>query len=133
MPYSDEENRNLEIVKTMAENGIRGRWDIVRPLVADDIVLHVPETLPWGGDQHGWQGYQDALLTMGKFFSELDFSQFSFSPIEDKVIIRTHLKGRVAATAKPVSMPLLEVWRVRNGKVCDIVAYFFDTKTLVDP
>jgi hypothetical protein len=30
-------------------------------------------------------------------------------------------------------MPLLEVWTVRDGKVCDIRAFFYDTKTLVDP
>ena len=133
MSFSDTETRNLEVVRTMAANGIRGQWDVVRPLVADDIVLHVPASLPWGGDRHGWEGYQEALLTMGKFFQELAFGPFSFSPVDDKVIIRTDLKGRVAATGKPVAMPLLEVWQVSDGKVCDIVAYFFDTKALVDP
>lgn len=132
MTMTDVQDRNLEIVKTMAANGIAGRWDIVRPLVADDIVLHVPETLPWGGERHGWQGYQDALLIMGQFFSELDVGPFSFDPIDDKVIITTFIKGRVAATGKAVSMPLLEVWQVRDERVCDITAFFFDTKALLD-
>ena len=126
------QERNLEAVMTMAANGIHGRWDIVRPFVADDIVLHVPETLPWGGESHGWEGYQQALITMGKFFSEMDVEDVTFTPMEDTVIIRLIIKGRVAATGKTFAMPLLEVWRVRDEKVFDITAFFFDTKTLCD-
>ena len=133
MQETELHKRNLEVVTTMAANGIRGRWDVVRPLVAEDIVLRVPETLPWGGVRRGWEGYQGALLTMGAFFSEFDVGPFSFDPFADKVLIQTEIRGRVAATGKAVAMPLLEVWRVRDGQVCEITAYFFDTKTLVDP
>jgi uncharacterized protein len=133
MDIAELHRRNLDVVTTMAANGIRGQWDVVRPLVADDIVLRVPESLPWGGVSHGWEGYQGALLTMGAFFSEFDVGPFSFDPFEDKVLIQTEIRGRVAATQKAVTMPLLEVWQVRDGKVCAIVAYFFDTKALVDP
>jgi ketosteroid isomerase-like protein len=125
--------RNLDVVTTVAANGIRGRWDLVRPLVADDIVLRIPETLPWGGERRGWDGYQDALLIMGKFFSEFDVGPSSFDPFADKVLIQTEIRGRVATTGKAIRMPLLEVWQVRERKVCQIVAYFFDTKTLVEP
>jgi ketosteroid isomerase-like protein len=133
MEIADLHKRNLEVVTTMAANGIRGRWDVVRPLVADDIVLRVPETLPWGGVRRGWDGYQGALLTMGSFFSEFDVGPFSFDPFADKVLIQTEIRGRVASTGKAVAMPLLEVWQVRDGQVCEIIAYFYDTKTLVDP
>lgn len=132
MTDKETQDRNLVAVMTMAENGIHGRWDIVRPLVADDIVLRVPESLPWGGESHGWEGYQQALITMGEFFSEVDVEDVSFTPVGDNVIIRMIIKGRVAATGKAFSMPLLEVWQVRDEQVCDITAFFFDTKRLCD-
>ena len=125
--------RNLAAVQTMAANGILGNWDVVRPFVADDIVLRVPETLPWGGERHGWAGYQQALTIMTGFFADIAVSEVSFTPVEDTVIIRMIISARVVPTGKPIAMPLLEVWRVRDGKVCDITAFFFDTKTLVDP
>ena len=125
--------RNLEVVMTMAENGIKGRWDIVRPFVADDIVLRVPETLPWGGERHGWEGYQEALVIMGGFFAEFDAADTTFTPVDDTIVIRMTISGRVAGTGKAFSMPLLEVWQLRDEQVCDITAFFFDTKALVDP
>jgi ketosteroid isomerase-like protein len=132
LSLSEVQLRNLEAVKTMATNGILGNWDIVRPFVADDIVLHVPTCLPWGGESHGWEGYQGALLTMGSFFSELEMGPISFSPVDDKVIVTLDLKGTVAKTGKRFAMPLLEVWRVKEERVFDIVAYFFDTAALVE-
>jgi len=126
------QDRNLQAVMTMAANGILGNWDIVRPYVADDIVLHVPQSLPWGGDSHGWEGYQQALITMGKFFAVMDVEDVTFTPIDDSVIIRLTIKGSIAATGKAFAMPLLEVWRVKDEKVFDITAYFFDTKALCD-
>jgi ketosteroid isomerase-like protein len=131
MTDAKTQQRNLEIVMTMAENGIKGRWDIVRQFVADDIVLRVPESLPWGGERHGWDGYQSALTIMGGFFAELDYSDTTFTPVDDSIVIRMNIFGRVAETGKAFSMPLLEVWQLRDGQVCDITAFFFDTKALV--
>jgi ketosteroid isomerase-like protein len=133
MTDTQTQQRNLEIVMTMAENGIKGRWDIVRPFVADDIVLRVPESLPWGGERRGWDGYQQALGIMVGFFSEFDVADTTFTPVDDTIVIRMHISGRVAATGKAFSMPLLEVWQVRDGLVCDITAFFFDTKALAGP
>ncbi|MCB2075848.1 MAG: nuclear transport factor 2 family protein [Novosphingobium sp.] len=133
MTDAKTQRRNLEVVMTMAENGIKGRWDIVRTYVADDIVLRVPESLPWGGERRGWDGYQQALLIMGEFFAEFDTADATFTPVDDTIVIRMNISGRVAATGKAVSMPLLEVWQLRDEQVCDITAFFFDTKALVDP
>ena len=132
MTDKSAQDRNLEAVMTMAANGILGNWDIVRPFVADDIVLHVPQSLPWGGDSHGWEGYQQALITMGQFFAVMEVEDVTFTPEDDSVIIRLIVKGQVAATGKTFAMPLLEVWRVKDTKVFDITAFFFDTKELCD-
>jgi ketosteroid isomerase-like protein len=126
------QRRNLEVVQTMAANGILGNWDVVRPFVADDIVLRVPESLPWGGERRGWAGYQEALIIMTAFFADIAVSDVSFTPVDDTVIIRMVISARVVPTGKAIAMPLLEVWQVRGGKVCDITAFFFDTKALID-
>jgi ketosteroid isomerase-like protein len=133
MSARTRQSENVEIVQIMAANGLPGNWDVVRPFVADDIVLHVAPTLPWGGDSHGWEGYRHVLTTMKDFFAELGVGDIHFDPIDDRVVITTHIHGRVAKTGKAVSMPLVEVWRLRDGRVCEITAFFFDTKTLVDP
>jgi len=124
--------RNLQIVKTMTENGILGRWDIVKPLVADDLVMYVPEGLPYGGTYRGWQGYLDIFAAMGKFWSEFSVGPSQFSTYENKVAVISHLKAKVARTGNTISMPLAEVWEIRDGKVSVVTPFYFDTKLISD-
>jgi uncharacterized protein len=124
--------KNLQIVKTMTDNGILGRWDIVKPLVADDLVMHVPEGIPYGGVYHGWQGYLNIFAAMGKFWSELKVGPSSFATYDNKVAVISHLNGRIARSNKEVSMPLAEVWEIRDGRICAITAFYFDTKLLTE-
>jgi uncharacterized protein len=128
----DDGQTNLHIVKTMTENGILGRWDIVKPLIADDLVLHVPEGIPYGGIYRGWQGYLNIFAAMGKFWSELKIGPSQFTTYENKVAVISHLNGRIARTGKDVSMPLAEVWEIRDAKICAITAFYFDTKLISD-
>lgn len=108
MVMTDWQARNIEIVQTMAANGLPGNWDVVRPLVADDIVLRVPQSLPWGGTRRGWDGYKSALTIMREFFVEIAVGVTTFDPVDDKIVITTEIIGRVAPTGKSVRMPLLE-------------------------
>lgn len=126
------DNNALQIVKTMLDNGIVGNWDIVRPLVADDLVIFLPIGLPYGGTYRGWQGYRDVFAAMGEFWGDITFGPSEFFPAHNKVTIVSYLKGRVAKTGKSTSMPLAEVWEVRDGKVSRITAFYFDTKTIAD-
>jgi len=63
----DVQAENLRIVKVMAENGLLGRWDIVRQYVSDDLVMHVPPGLPFGRDYCGWDGYLQVFKELGAF------------------------------------------------------------------
>jgi uncharacterized protein len=129
---SNIESDNIEIVKTMAKNGILGRWDIVRQYVSDDLVMHVPPGLPYGGDYHGWEGYQRCFKEMGTFFKDLKGGEAEFASVGDKVIVVTNMSGRIAKNGKPLSFALTTVWKVKDGKVADIVPFYYDTKAISD-
>lgn len=129
---SNIESDNIEIVKTMAKNGILGRWDIVRQYVSDDLVMHVPPGLPYGGDYHGWEGYQRCFKEMGKFFTELKGGEAELASVGNKVIVVTTMSGRIAKNGKPISFALATIWKLKDGKVFDIVPFYYDTKTISD-
>jgi ketosteroid isomerase-like protein len=125
-------NDNVQIVRTMLDNGLAGRWDVVRPYVSDNLVLRVPKGLPFGGDLHGWDGYMQALKNLSGFFSDIKIGKTDLVPYGDKVIVVSSLTGRIAKNGNPVSFPLTEIWEVKDGKVVDILAFFYDTKTICD-
>lgn len=130
---SNEEARqkNVEIVETMAANGRLGRWDIVRPLVSDDIVVEMPEGLPYGRTFHGWDGYRAALAALA-FWSDLEIGPIEFAVADDKVVVIAQLSGRIGEDGPRVSQPYSAVWELKDGKVTRITAFYYDTKEIAD-
>jgi uncharacterized protein len=129
---SDVQAENLRIVKVMAENGLLGRWDIVRQYVSDDLVMHVPPGLPFGRDYCGWDGYLQVFKELGAFFVDLKSSETELASVADKVIVMASLSGRVRSSGKPISFPITAIWQLKDGKVIDIVPFYYDTKTICD-
>jgi len=123
--------KNVEIVQTMAANGRLGRWDIVRPLVSDDIVVEMPEGLPYGRTFHGWEGYREALAVL-EFWSELNVGPIEFAASRDKVVVIAPLTGRIAGNDREVSQPYAAVWELKQGQVIRITAFYYDTKEIAD-
>jgi uncharacterized protein len=129
---SNSEDENLKIVKTMAENGILGRWDIVRQYVSDDMVMHVPPSLPFGRDYLGWDDYLQMFKELATYFTDLKAGESQFATCGNKVIVMSRLSGRVAKNGKTISIPITAIWEVKEGKVVDIVPYYYDTKAICD-
>lgn len=123
--------KNIEIVQTMAANGQLGRWDIVRPLVSDDIVVEIPKGLPYGRTFHGWDGYREALASLG-FWTDLKIGPLEFATTGEKVIVTGPLSGRIGKDGPEVSQPYAAVWELRAGKVTRITAFYYDTKEIAD-
>jgi ketosteroid isomerase-like protein len=126
------EERNIEIVTTMAKNGILGHWDIVKQYVSDDMVMHVPAGLPYGGDYRGWDGYLRCFKEMGTFFAGLKSDAVELASSGNKVIVMTRMSGQIAKNGKPISFPITTVWTLSDGKVVDILPFYYDTKSIAD-
>jgi SnoaL-like domain len=128
----NETAENLRIVQLMLENGHAGHWDVVRPFVSDQLVMHVPRSLPFGGDYHGWQGYMNVLNAIGTFFTEIKSGPRDFATVGDKVIVTGTLSCRIAANGRNVAFPLTDIWRLKGEQVVEITAFYYDTKEIVD-
>lgn len=131
MSLTQKQQRNLEILQTMAANGIKGNWDIVRPFVADNLEMIMPEGLPYGKTFHGWDGYREGLAALG-FWTDLSFTPGEMVPTEDKVIYLSHLNAKIAKNGNAVSQPYVAVWEIKDDKVVKITAFYFDTKQIAD-
>jgi ketosteroid isomerase-like protein len=129
---SDDVDANIKVVQTMAANGIKGNWDIVRGYVSDELVMHVPPGLPFGGDYRGWEGYLQTFKELGAFFTGLQSGTVETVGTGDRVIVMTTLSGKIARNGKPISFPITTIWRVKDGKVVEITPFYYDTKAICD-
>ena len=124
--------RNREVVETMIANGIIGRYDIVRQYIADDYTCNLPAGLPYGGDYVGWDGYTSIFDKMLDFFAEVAFGPNEYLADDGKVVVLSRIKGKLKRSGRAIDLPLIEVWRLDHGKVTNITAYYYDTKTICD-
>lgn len=131
MSLSEKQQRNLEILQTMAANGIKGNWDVVKPYVDDNLEMIMPKGLPYGKTFIGWDGYREGLAALG-FWTDLSFAPGEMIPTEDKVVYISHLNAKVASNGKEVSQPYVAVWEIQDEKVVKITAFYFDTKEIAD-
>jgi ketosteroid isomerase-like protein len=134
MSNTEDQQKNINIVRTTLDNARAGRLDDARPFFADDFILYEAEGLPFGGVYRGWQGYLEVLDKLNKFWSA-GRAQASreFIPYgENKVIIHFTLDGHITKNGKHVQMPIVAIWELKDGKIYSIRPFFFDTKLIAD-
>jgi ketosteroid isomerase-like protein len=102
----------------------------------EDIVIHEPASLPYGGDHHGHEG---ALRHGMGFRAAWDrFQPHDKRGLEpqiiadgDHVAVRWRHRAENAETGDKIDLPAVSIYRMRNGKVVDSRMFHFDTAALV--
>lgn len=134
MSNTEQQQKNVETVRNGLDYARAGRLDLARPYFADDMELHVAESLPHGGLYKGWDGYLEALKKLKHFWTgtnKLDSREFLPSG-DNKVFIQFDLDGQMAKNGQRLKMAICAVWTLKDGKVHRIKPFYFDTKQFVD-
>lgn len=128
------QKKNAEIVHAVLDNARAGKLDLAEPYFAKDFVLHEAAGLPFGGEYHGWQGYKDCLVNLGKFWKgTTTHMEREFIPVgEDRVFVHFTVDAIIAKNNEHVNMPIVAIWRLENEKIVEIRPFFFDTKRIAD-
>lgn len=102
-----------------------------RAVIADDLVLHEPAGLPFGGTYRGPQGFVELMQKILKTFPDFDFKlELILTDGTENILFQ----GRVSGTAPGgrFNMPVMERWRFENDKAVEILVTWQDTKTIAD-
>ncbi|WP_422268638.1 nuclear transport factor 2 family protein [Mycobacterium sp.] len=109
----------------------------IERVLADDVVLyepvHHPAVLAQARPRPGvWRGRDEVIRGVAEVFSALRLTGVDLETLVvdgDRVVGLLDVKDNDVA-AKPYSMPLAEVFRVTDGKVTEIRAFYFDISQL---
>lgn len=93
-----------------------------------EFVLYEPESMPYGGEWHGHEGFRRFLEVMDRTWSKMG----PLSPPElieqgDTVIVLATLDARARATDRVVQPPVCQVVRVRDGRLLEARMFYWDT------
>lgn len=122
--------RNLDVVRTMLEKGLAGRFDEIRQFIADDFVCLEPEGLPYRGSYHGWDGYMAVMGALGAAWDDLSVDLIGLIGDDTAVAVRCVLKGTGKNGGERFAMPVTEIWEMRDGQVTKVTPFYFDTNAL---
>jgi uncharacterized protein len=101
-------------------------------MVAEDLELHVPASLPWGGVLRGREGLLSVRATLPEHLALDASGDVSMLDAGDVAIICFDGTASGVRTGKPCVYRTMEVYRFRDGMVARIDMFYFDTAAMLD-
>jgi ketosteroid isomerase-like protein len=93
-----------------------------------DAVLHIPPSMPYGGDHVGHEGFLRMTEANNATWRTVEGLEFRFRDIgDDQVLCRVAFTGEARATGRSVHVRMVEIFTVADGKVIDIENFYWDT------
>jgi uncharacterized protein len=125
-------DQSEELVRDVYQAFGRGDVPTVLGAMAADIEWHEAEGMPYGGVYHGGEAVVQNVF--GPIMQ--DVSDFAVTPEEfiasgDAVAAVVRYTGTGKATGKKLDLPVVHVWKVRNGKIQQF-RQFIDTAKFLE-
>ncbi len=96
------------------------------------LVVMEAESLPYGGEYRGLQGFRARLAKLTHSWATVSFADFSYATGDDLVVAMFLMHATARATRQKTSFRVMEIWRFRAGKVVAIEPYYWDTHALLN-
>lgn len=108
-----------------------GDFETMGALMQPDFVVHEPAGLPYAGDFHGLDGWRELSSQIVAAWAGFKLLRKEFyGETADTLVVMLFLKGRSRKTGKRFETSVLELWRFREGRICEITPHYWDTHTL---
>jgi ketosteroid isomerase-like protein len=119
----DLEARNREIVLALYKATGKGDWVKAATLMTEDILITEAPTLPFAGVYRGVAAMRE-LFAQVRATGVVGIDMRQVTAGGDWVVVLLDL---LYAGSPPERAPLAEAFRLTDGKVCEIVPYYFNT------
>jgi ketosteroid isomerase-like protein len=124
---ASEEDRNRELVRRVYETLFDGDITVFKDSTRGDFEAHVTPAVPWGGVHRGAEAILANVLP--PLAAAIDFASLRLVSISAD-------GDNVAALLNAFSIGgdevwLAEYWTIREGKIANLRAFYFDGRTIV--
>jgi ketosteroid isomerase-like protein len=117
-----------EIVQALYRLCAQGDWASAEALLTEDFFVIEADSLPFAGVYRGRGGLRQIYEIV---FGSLDIAAAEIHEITTGEEYAVTLLDMVLAGDPPVRVPITEVFRFRDGKVCEIRPHYFDPAPIV--
>lgn len=123
----------LQRLYAAEERYIASGRDDFAPIAATlhpEAVLYEAESLPYGGEWRGHDGFERFFAVMAETWSSVAVQDVEFIEQGDTVVVLLTMEARARATGTFVRSPLCQVVRVRDGLPIEIRPFYWDTAAI---
>lgn len=124
---------NTDLLRSFEDRFVAGDLDYVLSIIDDDIVVHECEHVPYPGDHHGKDGFMklaEAFNACWDIQTELDLEILPAG--DDKVLVLVKFDAIAKQTGKPITIRIAEIYTIKDGKLADILVYYWDTAAITE-
>jgi len=114
----------IAIARKMYELSLTQNWSALRQLTTDDFSIFEAASLPFGGEYSGANAMPDLLSTVGGLLTIKDLRFVNFLQGGEDVVAILELV--VAGPAGDETLAIMERFRFRDDKVCELRPFYFD-------
>jgi uncharacterized protein len=119
------------VVEQMLDHAANARWEHLPEVLTGDFVIVEPESLPYGGEHHGVDGYVALMRRIDELFV-LEFEPEALDLLDaSTVLLRMHVTFTGRATRRTRRLPVLELLTIRDRRVSRSEVFVFDTAALL--
>jgi hypothetical protein len=109
------------------------RSQLVSELLDANVVIHIPASMPYGGDHVGHEGFKAVSDAMNATWRITDGLEMSFVDFRsDQVICLVSWLGESLHTGRSVPMRMVEFFRLVDGKIAEVTLFYWDTAEIVE-
>ena len=109
-----------------------GDFSGVAATLDPDCVIFQPTSLPYGGEWRGHSGFEAWVKAFAEQWSSLEAKNLEFYPNGDVIVSKSHVSAVAKSTGRDADWPLLQFFRVRNGKIVELRPFHWDTARMLD-
>ncbi|GLW08206.1 ketosteroid isomerase [Microtetraspora sp. NBRC 13810] len=111
----------------------RAGYDEVAACLDPEVVLYQAPGLPFtgSGTWRGHDGMERFLAAFGEVWESMEFLEQEHWGDDDTVVVRNRLRFRARATGREVDTEIVQVIRVRGGRMLECRPFYWDPAAVV--
>jgi ketosteroid isomerase-like protein len=123
----------LEASKAMYAAVARGEWDKVAEFMSDDLVIHEPTSLPYGGEWRGRDALQKLYAHVMGYWEDPVVQWQELVGGEKYAVALLHFTVTAKSSGKRFETHIAEVTEFDDaGKMASMRIHYFDTAHMVE-
>lgn len=121
-----------ELIRLIFTHSGRAEWERLEPHFAEDMVIHEPKSLPYGGEWRGRDALHRLYAHVMHFWDDPEVAVEAVTESENHAVAVLRFTLTARATGRRIETHVTEVSRMENGKLAEMRIHYFDTAALLD-